>query len=112
MDTNVEELPYIEETVTTVYRRYNPNYGMDRNCVCGHPYYRHFDSYEDMAPVGCKYCDCRDFVESKAVTMREILLEQTNKSIATPIDITELQEFSDRRFVEICLEQLRWNGKK
>lgn len=25
-------------------------------CVCGHAYYRHFDTYENMRPVGCKYC--------------------------------------------------------
>ncbi len=30
-------------------------------CQCGHPYYRHFDTYEDMRPVGCKYCDCGTF---------------------------------------------------
>ncbi len=33
----------------------------DEVCACGHPYHRHFDSYEDMRPVGCKYCDCREF---------------------------------------------------
>ena len=37
---------------------YDPNYGDDILCVCGHPYYRHFDTYEQMAPVGCKYCPC------------------------------------------------------
>ena len=37
---------------------YDPNFGDDRPCKCGHPYYRHFDSYENMDPVGCKYCPC------------------------------------------------------
>lgn len=55
--------PYIEETVTTVVRRYNPHYGDDRVCECGHVYYRHFDPYEDMYPCGCKYCDCFTFKE-------------------------------------------------
>lgn len=32
-------------------------------CQCGHPYYRHFDTYEDMYPCGCKYCACRMFHE-------------------------------------------------
>jgi hypothetical protein len=32
-------------------------------CFCGHSYYRHFDSYEDMEPVGCKYCECMSFEE-------------------------------------------------
>lgn len=39
-------------------RRYDPDFGDDRVCSCGHAYYRHFDTYEDMAPVGCKYCGC------------------------------------------------------
>ena len=48
---------------------YRADYGDDRDCKCGHPYYRHFDTYpqypteeypdgERMAPVGCKYCQC------------------------------------------------------
>jgi len=43
---------------------YNPKYGDDRVCECGHAYYRHFDSYEDMYPCGCKYCDCEEFIEA------------------------------------------------
>jgi hypothetical protein len=35
---------------------YDPNYGDDVLCECGHKYYRHFDTYEEMSPVGCKYC--------------------------------------------------------
>lgn len=35
---------------------YDPNFGDNKKCECGHSYYRHFDSYDDMAPVGCKYC--------------------------------------------------------
>jgi hypothetical protein len=63
----MSDKPYIEETVTTVkvVRHYNPEYGDDRMCVCGHPYYRHFDTYEDMYPVGCKYCECGYFEEKK-----------------------------------------------
>ena len=60
-----EQLPYIEETVTTVVRKYNPKYGDERLCKCGHTYDRHFDSYDDMSPVGCKYCSCHTFVERK-----------------------------------------------
>jgi hypothetical protein len=37
---------------------YDKTFGDERDCACGHPYYRHFDTYADMAPVGCKYCDC------------------------------------------------------
>jgi len=47
-------------------RKYNPDYGDNRICECGHLYYRHFDSYENMDPVGCKYCgQCHTFKEKK-----------------------------------------------
>lgn len=42
---------------------YNPDFGDDRKCECGHPYHRHFDSYEDNEAVGCKYCQCFYFKE-------------------------------------------------
>lgn len=57
--------PYIERTVTTVVWAYNPDYGNDRKCQCGHDYYRHFDTYDEMEPVGCKYCHCDEFVEAQ-----------------------------------------------
>ena len=49
---DTQELPYLITTRTVVDRKYNPNYGDDRVCVCGHPYYRHFDTYEEMDPCG------------------------------------------------------------
>jgi hypothetical protein len=58
-----KEKPYIEKKRVVIDRFYNPKYGDDRICKCGHPYYRHFDSYEKNAPVGCKYCDCYTFDE-------------------------------------------------
>lgn len=39
-----------------IAEHYDPNFGDNKECLCGHPYYRHFDTYDDMAPVGCKYC--------------------------------------------------------
>jgi len=57
------ERPYIETKRIVIDRKYNPKYGDDRECICGHPYYRHFDSYEDNYPIGCKYCSCDEFVE-------------------------------------------------
>lgn len=44
---------------------YDPRFGDERVCICGHPYHRHFDSYEEMSPVGCKYCGCDHFIEPK-----------------------------------------------
>lgn len=60
--------PYITRTPAPEKERaYNPEYGSDRLCACGHPYYRHFDTYEDMEPVGCKYCRCYTFKEAKGL---------------------------------------------
>lgn len=42
---------------------YSKTFGDKRVCVCGHPYYRHFDTYDRMAHVGCKYCECFTFQE-------------------------------------------------
>ncbi len=58
------EEPYLKTEKVSVEYRYNPIYGDDRICKCGHSYYRHFDSYENMLAIGCKYCDCMDFIES------------------------------------------------
>jgi len=66
------EKPYIEKVVTTIEYNYNPKYGDNRLCECGHNYYRHFDSYESMYNVGCKYCGCGDFTEIKDVRLRHL----------------------------------------
>lgn len=56
-----KDSPYIEEVVTI--KRYNPNFGDNRKCKCGHSYIRHFDLYDcDDEFIGCKYCGCEDFV--------------------------------------------------
>ena len=60
---NRRSLPYIIVHEVKTNKKYNPEYGDDRICVCGHPYHRHFDSYEDMRAVGCKYCQCFEFIE-------------------------------------------------
>ena len=59
------EQPYLEEIIIKRIRVYNPNYGDLRICKCRHPYERHFDSYEKMRAVGCKYCPCFDFEEEE-----------------------------------------------
>lgn len=65
------EPPYIEVEIRYTESRYNPKYGDDRYCQCGHQYYRHFDTYEDMLNVGCKYCwkGCDGFVEAEQFTL-------------------------------------------
>lgn len=61
------EKPYLFRTVKKIKRKYNPKYGDDRICECGHQYYRHFDwfGYKEMTAVGCKYCECYIFKEKK-----------------------------------------------
>jgi hypothetical protein len=54
--------PYLIKEEVVVTKIYNPCYGDNRICICGHPYYRHFDSYEHNDAVGCKYCG-DEFVE-------------------------------------------------
>lgn len=51
----------IQTLVETQKAKYDPNFGDDRFCECGHKYYRHFDTHEDMYPCGCKYCGCYTF---------------------------------------------------
>lgn len=60
-----EEKPYIIEEKIVIIRHHNPKYDQNAICVCGHPYHRHFDGYEPEGEqdVGCKYCDCHDFVK-------------------------------------------------
>ena len=67
VDTRAEaEEPYLYATAESEARRWNPQFWADARCAnpdCQHPYYRHFDTYEDMAPIGCKYCPCSHFEE-------------------------------------------------
>lgn len=62
--SNLED-PYLVYEYKVKIKKYNPNYGDNRMCVCGHSYVRHFDSYENMEACGCKYCGCNNFIEKK-----------------------------------------------
>lgn len=63
---NHSEFAYIYKlTEPKLEAEYNPRYGDERVCKCGHLYYRHFDTYEDMRNVGCKYCGCLTFEEGE-----------------------------------------------
>lgn len=57
--------PYLYIRQVTYHKVYNPDFGDNKLCECGHTYYRHFDPYEDMEPVGCKYCGCYEFKLAK-----------------------------------------------
>jgi len=66
--------PYLIEKRVVIDKKYNPKYGDDRECVCGHSYHRHFDGYDDNAPVGCKYCSCFEFVPKHELEINFIVI--------------------------------------
>lgn len=73
--TTSNKEPYIERIVISALHTmvYNPNYGDDKPCGnCGHTYDRHFDSHDDMEAVGCKYCECYEFVDLKVERDKKI----------------------------------------
>lgn len=80
----MKQEPYICVEVVTVetVRHYNPDFGDDRVCQCGHSYYRHFDPYEEMRAVGCKYCRCYDFVEGVCQEGKPCLVENCGGVLA------------------------------
>ena len=63
-EPDIEIIQELEEAVMAFRPEYDPEFGDDRICICGHPYHRHFDSYDAMYPVGCKYCPCMTFTEA------------------------------------------------
>lgn len=93
------EKAYIIEQRLRKMRQYNPKYGDSRLCQCGHIYYRHFDSYDEMAPCGCKYCSCDTFVQR----VKEYK-EPKKKWIVYVYDIVEQEEFEDEGGAEMFAE--------
>jgi len=55
-DEDDEEEESTSRVLPDFVRKYDPTYGDDKECECGHTYVRHFDPTEDYDPVGCKYC--------------------------------------------------------
>lgn len=58
-----EIISFLENQFNSGVKPYIKDFGDDKICECGHAYYRHFDTYDDMYPVGCKYCECFEFKE-------------------------------------------------
>lgn len=99
------EQPYIIKLVEE--KHYNPKYGDDRKCECGHHYYRHFDTYEEMSNVGCKYCGCSDFVEMTPEKEKEIydhIIESYNNAIENGYDMDSKDDF------EVAFDMLDYDG--
>jgi hypothetical protein len=58
------DLKALAASLTDPRGKWDPEHDQDAPChSCSHTYERHFDTYEDMEPVGCKYCQCEKFVE-------------------------------------------------
>jgi len=97
---------------------YDPEFGNYRICKCGHHYHRHFDSYEDMEPVGCKYCYCETFEQLELKPEVEDHIERLLSAARTPEDkeavmtyISETTGFDDKA-VAFHLTLNRPNGRK
>ena len=58
--------PVLTNLRLRVNESYRPDFGDHRECACGHDYERHFDSYDRMRPIGCKYCSCAHWRVSEA----------------------------------------------
>lgn len=56
-----EIIKILSDLKNEIERSWNPNRDQQEKCSCSHAYGRHFDSYEDMYPIGCKYCECDTF---------------------------------------------------
>ena len=97
-----KEDPYIIEIITTEKRLYNKDYGDDRICVCGHPYYRHFDTYEDMATAGCKYCHCFEFEPVEPIIQAANRIK--SKYGLVDLDIVTIVDFVFSKTKEHCHE--------
>lgn len=77
----MKENPYLIKREVVIHKLYNPKYGDDRICECGHPYYRHFDTYDHMAAVGCKYCQCHTFTKRTQPVNQKDLADQYMKMV-------------------------------
>ena len=82
---------------------YNPEFGDQKLCKCGHPYYRHFDTYEDMRAVGCKYCGCHLFIDANA-ECKHILRQITDEEYERKTSVSMVCKICDKQFGWHCYE--------
>lgn len=84
--------------------KHNPNYPADKICRCGHPYYRHFDTYDNMENIGCKYCPCYEFIpladgEQPVDIHKEAKQLINDTSFDQPEAGFELEDIEDARII-------------
>lgn len=78
---------------------YDPEFGDNKMCLCGHPYYQHFDSYANMSPVGCEYCHFDiEGVEYKKGT-----------PVPAHVDVSKFTHDDWKPFASIC-SGFKWDG--
>ena len=90
-----KNLPYIRG-------KYNSLYGDNRICTCGHSYVRHFDPFEDMDAVGCKYCICNQFtpMDGEEENQKVNGDEARDKSSKVSVDFSFTDEFGNITHME------------
>jgi hypothetical protein len=103
-----EKQPYIE--IHKVVLFYNPEYGDNRECECGYPHYRHFDTYENMETVGCKYCKCFYFKEK--LDLVKVRKDKIQKILKNRIMKNLLKELEERLSYLKTLEETPTNNGK
>lgn len=75
---------------------YDKSFGDDRLCICGHPYYRHFDTYDYMRPIGCKYCGCPQWEEYMTVEQAQDKLAQAEAVYTARLqDLVRARDIAD-----------------
>lgn len=95
--------------------QYSAWFGDDKICECGHVYYRHFDTYEDMSPIGCKYCPCRVFKEQKEmkpyhVSFYYAATGEAEMSYSSTVNARSedeaIERFHDEKMTDTCHDKL------
>lgn len=79
---------------------YNPTFGDERLCVCGHHYRRHFDTHDNMVPAGCKYCQCA------SETFREATVQEIENGLEMLFAGRDLLRFSQLEAVALAAKEV------
>jgi len=118
MPKDKPQVPYVTKTIRQTVQVYNPKYGDERMCECGHIYQDHFDleapAWYDGASnfygnqIVCKNCYCIKFrlqttqsqvrccfcKERKLVSIRGTLTEYTRHYGEHPNEPVEIDSFN------------------
>jgi hypothetical protein len=98
------------EIILNAPKGYDPKFGDNRLCLCGHPYYRHFDTYEEMAPVGCKYCGYQTEEDAGIEYRRESNPPFPEGIIAGTPEWDAWYEANKSLFIHSLCSGFKWDG--